>query len=315
MRSVGTFVFFFLIGLIYFLYFSIGQPITQNNSTETTLLKTAPCEGVLTYRIGTIDDQYDISKSELTQVMKKVESLWEKSIDKNLLQYKKDGSITIHLIYGEEQQRSENERQLSQRIQTLKDRTEMTRKAFKRLSKSYKERVEQMEKALSKYNEAASEFNKKIKEWEKNGGIPRSKKSQIEKMQRELKQLQHKAKRIKSNTESLRKQANAKSRQLNRLVERQNEMIAEYNSRFSKVERFDQGQYRVVDNEKRINIYQFGNKAELTTVLAHETGHALGLDHVDNPKSIMHAVMDKQNIFDLRLTKEDIAALQKNCHN
>ncbi|WP_171032806.1 matrixin family metalloprotease [Fodinibius saliphilus] len=315
LKSFGSIFFFSLIGIFYYSYFSVGQYLIESNTAEISTHQTVACEKVLTYRIANIDEKYDISNSELKQVMRKVESLWEQSVQKELLQYKKEGEIGIHLIYGDEQQRSQNEKQLSRRIKTLDHRVELMRKSFNRLSKKYKEKSGEMEKALDKYNKAASKFNKKIEEWNKKGGIPRSKKSEVEQMQKDLKQLQRKGNRLKTAAESLRQRANAKSEQLNDLVDRQNEMIAEYNSRFSEVGRFDQGQYRVAGNQKRINIYQFGNRAELTAVLAHETGHALGLDHVDNPKSIMHAVMDKQNIFDLSLTKEDVSALRQRCNN
>jgi predicted Zn-dependent protease len=49
-------------------------------------------------------------------------------------------------------------------------------------------------------------------------------------------------------------------------------------------------------------------------VLAHEFGHALGLDHVEDPQAIMYYLMDKQNIKDLKLTTDDINALKKGCN-
>ncbi|WP_138429907.1 matrixin family metalloprotease [Fodinibius saliphilus] len=278
--------------------------------------QTEPCGKTITYRIANIDIKYNISNSELKQVMRKVESLWEQPIGEDLLQYKKNGEIGIHLIYGGEQH-LENDNKFPQhiKIKTLENRIKLIRRSYKRLSKRYKEKSEEMEKALAKYNKAAKRYNRKIEELKKNGGIPSSKKQEIEQIQRMPKQLKDKAINLKQTAESLRQRSNKKSKELDDLLDRRNEMIAEYNSRFGEAQRFNQGQYLVTGNRKRINIYQFSTRAELTILLAHETGHALGLDHVDNPRSIMHIVLTKQNIFDLSLTEEDINALRKRCNN
>jgi hypothetical protein len=72
------------------------------------------------------------------------------------------------------------------------------------------------------------------------------------------------------------------------------------------------GQY--ISNEKgeRINIYLFQNTTELKRALRHEFGHALGLNHVSSPDSMMYPMNNGSE--NLELTTEDKAELAKACN-
>lgn len=274
----------------------------------------SPCNEPLTYRIASIDSRFDTDRQSIEKVMQGVQDLWETALDKKVLQYRpNDGTVGIHLIYGDEQQRTEDERQLSQRIERMQRQISSRKKNLKRLKSTYQKRKQVFLKSRNTYNEAVSSFNKKIDAWNKRGGVPPEKKEEVEQIQRKINRLKTAAKRNQANAESMRKRVNYKSEQINRLIKRQNDVINQYNKRFNNSHKFNQGRFIAKKNEQRINIYQYRNRAELKIVLAHEAGHAMGLLHVENPKSIMHEMMGEQNIFNLALTKEDKDALRKKC--
>lgn len=306
LRLLGIVISFIFLGGLYYAVFNSGSL-----SHETP--DRSPCQEPLSYTIGSVDPRFEITGPELKDIMREVELIWETPINRELLQYRENGSVAIHLIYGQEQKRTEKEQRLSRRIQTLKNRISVLRKEYQRYSTKYKERSASLDKSLSKYNKAISRYNKYLEKWRSEGGIPKSKEQEVKRRKRRINRLKSTFERKKKNTETARQQANAKSKQLNKLIDRRNSLVADYRSRFGEARKFDQGQYVKQGQEERINVYQFGNRAELKTVLAHESGHALGLEHVKNPESVMHAIMEKQDIFNLSLSSEDIRAIRKRC--
>ncbi|MES2214229.1 MAG: matrixin family metalloprotease [Patescibacteria group bacterium] len=98
-------------------------------------------------------------------------------------------------------------------------------------------------------------------------------------------------------------------RKYNSLVDQANQKVSTINESAGK--EFNEGEYIYDEAGQRINIYEFTSRAELVRVLAHELGHALGLDHNSNPDSIMYYLNQSENGA---LTPEDSADLEALCH-
>jgi predicted Zn-dependent protease len=97
----------------------------------------------------------------------------------------------------------------------------------------------------------------------------------------------------------------------NKAAENYNSLVQSYNSKYSSGLEFDQAEYRNIGGEKEINVYEFKTREDLRFALAHELGHALGLDHVENSASVMYYMSGGQNKFGL--SEEDVAELKNVC--
>ena len=101
-----------------------------------------------------------------------------------------------------------------------------------------------------------------------------------------------------------------KRKRINGFAHSFNREVSIYNATFGKGRIFDQGEY----DGKGINIYQFDNEDDLRLVIAHEFGHALTIDHVEDKYSIMYPIIGKQDAENPIPSQEDITALQERCN-
>ncbi|NUF17294.1 matrixin family metalloprotease, partial [Acinetobacter lactucae] len=62
-------------------------------------------------------------------------------------------------------------------------------------------------------------------------------------------------------------------------------------------------------SQNQIQIYGYASLNDLRLTLAHELGHALGLKHTTDPKSLMYPYLREQDIHNFKLTDSDLELL------
>jgi predicted Zn-dependent protease len=258
--------------------------------------ETDPCSQALTYRIASIDPRYDINQEQLIEIMKEVGALWSTVAGESLIKYSDNGDLAIHLIYSDSQHKSRQEQKLSGKIDVRRQQVSMLKQQYERLSKRYEKKLNTLKRQVEKVNRFIE-----------------NEKYNIAENKREINNLKYRIDQQHAEVESLRQRLNQKSERINELTGQTNELISIYNKEFARTRKFHQGRYVQKGDIRMVKIFQFNNQQELRLVLAHEIGHAMGLDHVENAESVMYYLLDKQNVYDLTLTKQDIKALSNLC--
>jgi len=272
-----------------------------------------PCQDPLTITVGEIDDRFGITESEVIATIKNVSEKWSEDVGIPVVSYSESGEIELHLRYDVQQQMTDRERQFRNRLQMKEYQIEALETNYLESVENFEEWNDEYQRESERVQEMLNQLNAWIEQVNSEGGFNSE---QLEILKERRASVDRLSGRMEQSGVELTERVNDinnELRQMNRMIEEKNMLIQEYNETFSGTRRFTQGSYEQSENGKWINIFQFTNREELELVIAHEIGHALGLEHVENPASVMHHLMGQQPKTELVFTEEDRYALESAC--
>lgn len=269
----------------------------------------APCNRPIKYSIRTFDEKFGISRSEYLDYINEAIAIWEDStIGKDLFKYDPKGDLKINLIYDSRQKMSDERKVLESKIDNTLQSVEFVKMNLESSKLQYESAKSEYESLISEYNQMKSDYDSKVIFWNQKGGAPRG---EYEKLNNEKNNLLEFANSLESKRNAISKMAD----DINSTVDKHNTLVRNVNSNVSVINRnagqeFEEGEYISDSKGQRINIYEFTDTKNLIRVLSHEFGHALGLDHNDNPDSIMYYLNKSKSSV---LTSDDLIALRTVC--
>jgi len=293
---LGTFVFIF--------QDTLGTTWRQLNN------KYFPCRTPIKYSLGTFNEQFGISKEEFLRSVKTAEEIWEKPIGRNLFEYSADGKLKINLIYDVRQEATIKLNNLGISVGDDKSSYEKLKREYDLLQAVYNSQKKSLEDKVIAFQKRQDEYEKEVTSWNEKGG---ANEETYQKLNNKKITLEKEVVDIKKKQASLNKVSediNALVITINRLIASLNIQVGDFNTIGKELGEFEEGTYQSSAEGEKIEIYQFDSKTKLTRVLAHEFGHALGLDHVDDEKAIMYRL---NNGINEELTSSDLSMLRVLC--
>lgn len=306
MRKFFNISFILLFGLSAFVYRDKIYSIWSQAFTDYF-----PCKIAITYSIGTFDDRFGLSQKDFLSAMSDAEKIWEKPVGKDLFKYTKDGNIKINLIYDKRQASTEQLHQIGAVVDDNKSLYNQQKVRYDDLNSEYRIQKATLESAISAFEIRKNAYETEVLKANRRGGAD---KATFDRLNTEKNYLNTEAGRINTIQNSLNilvREINNLAVSLNALASKLNIVVDKYNTVGTSLGgEFDEGVYKTGPDGREIDIYQFDNRSKLVRVLAHELGHALGLEHIDDPKAIMYRL---NNGINEKLTSTDLTALQKLC--
>ena len=222
--------------------------------------------------------------------------------------YDEGGALPINLVFDERQESADLEEQLRQDLEAKEGMSDSVAEQYEKLITEFRALKQTYEAKVVAYEARLKKYNNTVTEWNKKGGVPPD---EMETLTEEKDALVAEQQSLEAQAKELNKivdQLNLIGARGNNIITDYNQIVNEYNAQFSQVHEYTQGDHSI----EEINVYQFNTEDELVLVLAHEFGHALWLDHVDNEKSIMYRLMGEQDIIS-GITQEDVAEFKRVC--
>jgi hypothetical protein len=268
----------------------------------------AVCKVPIAYRIGSIDERFELTPDEARAAASSAESMWEDATGRNLFTYDEDAEMVINFVFDGRQQYTTEERDLRAELDAKRNLSEEVREQYEDLVDDYEDLFDVYEERKRVYEESLAAHNAEVARWNDTGGAPDDVYENLTNRQKMLSEEQKSLNAISYELNRLVSKINNISEEGNTLVSTYNSVVERYNDRFAEEHEFTQGDYQ----GDKINIYQFIDEDELRLVLAHEFGHALSLDHVEDEKAIMHFFMGGQGSAE-GLTSSDLQEFGRVC--
>lgn len=308
MRALNTFLpIILLIGIIIvfrtplwvFSYQALGQ--------------IAPCRVPIPYLIAPIDPRFEVSRADVERAARDAVAVWEAAVGRDLFVEIATGTpvVTVAFEYDVRQETTETLKDLGSQISQTNSKYEAVEADYNWKRSIFLQKKAAFESEAAAFERDAAAYQREVDSWNARGGAPQATVNELNRDKAELRSRSQTLQAHQREVNALADEVNTLAKQLNLMAHDINATARTYNTVGAQTgEEFEEGVYESRAGRETITVFEFDSQARLTRLLAHEFGHAIGLDHVEGEESIMYRLNSSSNS---KPTDDDIAALEAAC--
>ena len=287
-----------------FIYQNVQHPHVRLNGVADRL--SHPFDTRLRYRIAQVDPRFELSQEELLKLSKEATAMWENSLKQPLFVYDPEAKLEVKLVYDDRQHEFKLSQAEEQRLLTRQAEWQAKNTELAQLEQQLLNQQNFLSLKQQRIDQEVAAFQRDAQAIMDNQKDPMQQKHALQQRQHQLRQNMQQLGQDVNQFNLKIDDLNQKIQQMNLLRDQLELEVKQYQQRFQP-RMFDKG----VFNGKAIEVYQFNQIEDLRITIAHEFGHALGLEHHDDPEGLMYPELKAQKIENFELRVSDLELWQK----
>lgn len=259
----------------------------------------------LKYRVAFIDPRFQLTKEQFIEVSQQAAEIWHKETGKTYFTYDSEAQLSINLIYDDHQisksEQQENLNVLLQKQEQWRIKNEeivLNKQEIDQLSSDLNKKKISLKAEFEQYQRDVTRFNQGEHRYYR-----------ADELKERQNQLQQKSGNLQDESNNLNfkiQLLNTKIKELNQEQSNLTTLMTQFKlEQKANIQPFHKGLF----SQNQIQIYGYASLNDLRLTLAHEFGHALGLKHTTDPKSLMFPRLKEQDIHNFKLTNSDLELL------